>query len=57
MDGDVESLFIGISVSHVSIGTQEYCLPKLDDLIAFKHACSSALSKCNMTNISCLAIN
>ena len=57
MDGDIESLFIGISVSHVSIGTQVYCLPKLDDLIAFKHACSSALSKCNMTNISCLAIN
>lgn len=41
MDGDGEPLFIGISVSHFSLVTQEFCLPKLDDLSAFKSACSS----------------
>ena len=40
MDGDTDPFFTEISVSHFSIGTQEFCLPKKDDLIAFESACS-----------------
>ena len=41
MDGDANPVFIEISVSHFSIGTQELCVPTEVDLTAFKPACSS----------------
>ena len=40
-DGDADPFFIEISVSYFSIGTQEFCLPKEDDIIALEQACSS----------------
>ena len=40
MDGDTDLLFIGISVSHFLIGTQELCLAMKDNLIGFAPACS-----------------
>ena len=36
---DADPFFIRISVSHFSIETQELCLLKYDELIAFKPAC------------------
>ena len=39
-DGDADPFFIEISVSHFSIGTQEFCLPK-EHIIALEQACSS----------------
>ena len=41
MDGDADPFFIEISVSHFSIETQKFCLPKKDDLSSFEPACSS----------------
>lgn len=41
MDRDAGPFLIGISVSHVSMGTQEFFLPKKVHFIAFKTACSS----------------
>ena len=40
-DGDADPFFIEISVSYFSIGTQEFCLPKEDDIIALEQDCSS----------------
>ena len=39
MDGDTDLFFIEVSASHFSIGTQEFCLPKLYNLNAFQSAC------------------
>ena len=41
MDGDAYLFLIEISISCISIGTQEFCLPKQDYLIAFKPDYSS----------------
>ena len=66
MDADVDPFFIVISVSHFSIGTQIFCLSKYEDFIVFRPACllkalhifkNTILSKFNMTNITCLAVN
>ena len=38
MDGNSDLFFIEVSASHFSTETQEFCLPKQDDLIAFESA-------------------
>ena len=38
MDGNSDLFFIEVSASHFSTETQEFCLPKQDDLIAFEPA-------------------
>ena len=41
MNGDADPFSIEILVSHFSVGTKEFFLPKYDELIAFEPACSS----------------
>ena len=43
MGVDADSFFIGISVSHFSIGIQHFFFFLPRDLIAFKPACSSQI--------------
>ena len=46
MNGDANFNFVEISTSVFSTGTEEFCVPRLNDLIVFTSACSSG----NFTN-------
>ena len=41
MGEDADPFFMGISALNFSRGTQEICLPRYNDLIAFTQDCSS----------------